>query len=49
LPLDRNVRAALAAGAKEGRAPFDIPNVGRIAILAQPGGAMVGWITPKPM
>jgi predicted enzyme related to lactoylglutathione lyase len=47
--IDVLYKKALAAGAKEGRAPFDIPNVGRIAILAQPGGAMVGWITPKPM
>lgn len=47
--IDALYKKALAAGAKEGRAPFDIPNVGRIAILAQPGGAMVGWITPKPM
>lgn len=47
--IDTRYKKALAAGAKEGRAPFDIPNVGRIAILQQPGGAMVGWITPKPM
>ncbi len=47
--IDARYKKALAAGAKEGRAPFDIPNVGRIAILQQPGGAMVGWITPKPM
>jgi predicted enzyme related to lactoylglutathione lyase len=47
--IDVLYKKALAAGAKEGRAPFDIPNVGRIAILAQPGGATVGWITPKPM
>ena len=47
--VDERYKKALAAGAKEGRAPFDIPNVGRIAILEQPGGAMIGWITPKPM
>jgi hypothetical protein len=47
--IDARYRKALAAGAREGRAPFDVPNVGRIAILSQPGGAMVGWITPKPM
>jgi predicted enzyme related to lactoylglutathione lyase len=47
--VDERYKKALAAGAKEGRAPFDIPNVGRIAILQQPGGAMIGWITPKPM
>jgi predicted enzyme related to lactoylglutathione lyase len=47
--VDERYKKALAAGAEEGRAPFDIPNVGRIAILQQPGGAMIGWITPKPM
>ena len=26
--------------------PFDVPGVGRIAILLEPGGAGVGWITP---
>jgi predicted enzyme related to lactoylglutathione lyase len=25
---------------------FDIPDVGRLAILTEPGGAGVGWITP---
>ncbi len=25
---------------------FDIPGVGRIAILTEPGGAGIGWITP---
>jgi predicted enzyme related to lactoylglutathione lyase len=26
--------------------PFDIPGVGRIVVLRQPGGATVGWMTP---
>jgi predicted enzyme related to lactoylglutathione lyase len=46
--IDARYRKALAAGAKEARAPFDVPDVGRIGILAQPGGAMVAWMTPKP-
>jgi uncharacterized protein len=25
---------------------FDVPGVGRIAILLEPGGAGVGWMTP---
>jgi len=25
---------------------FDIPGIGRIAILREPGGAGVGWMTP---
>ena len=34
------------AGAKLMKPAFDVPNVGRIAILMQPGGAGVGWMTP---
>jgi predicted enzyme related to lactoylglutathione lyase len=25
---------------------FDVPDVGRIAVLTEPGGAGVGWMTP---
>jgi predicted enzyme related to lactoylglutathione lyase len=25
---------------------FDVPDVGRIVILAEPGGASIGWMTP---
>jgi hypothetical protein len=25
---------------------FDIPGIGRIAILREPGGAGIGWMTP---
>jgi hypothetical protein len=25
---------------------FDVPDVGRIAMLREPGGAGIGWITP---
>jgi uncharacterized protein len=44
--VDARVKKAVAAGATIMRAPFDIPNVGRIAILRQPGGGAVGWMTP---
>jgi uncharacterized protein len=37
--VDARVEKALKA--------FDVPNVGRIAILREPGGAGVGWMTPK--
>ena len=47
--VDARLKKALAAGAKEGRPPQDIPGVGRMAVLQQPGGAMVAWLTPKPM
>jgi predicted enzyme related to lactoylglutathione lyase len=46
--IDARCKKAKAAGAKVMREPFDIPDVGRIAILTEPGGAMIGWITPKP-
>jgi predicted enzyme related to lactoylglutathione lyase len=44
--VDARVKKAQAAGAKLMRPIFDVPNVGRIAILTEPGGAGVGWITP---
>ncbi len=44
--VDARVRKALSAGAKLMKPIFDIPQVGRIAILTEPGGAGVGWITP---
>ena len=46
--VDARVKKAIAAGAKLMRPAFDIPGVGRIAILTEPGGAGVGWITPVP-
>jgi uncharacterized protein len=46
--VDARVAKATAAGATTCRAPFDIQGVGRIAILREPGGAMVGWMTPTP-
>ena len=44
--VDTRVKKATAAGAKLMRPVFDVPGVGRIAILTEPGGAGVGWITP---
>ena len=44
--VDARVKKAVAAGAKLMKPIFDVPNVGRIAILTEPGGAGVGWITP---
>lgn len=37
---------AVAAGAEIVRPAFDVPGAGRIAILKQPDGAKVGWMTP---
>jgi len=44
--VDARVKKATAAGAKLMKGPFDVPGVGRIAMLLEPGGAGIGWITP---
>lgn len=44
--VDARVKKALAAGAKQMKPTFDVPGVGRIAILMEPGGAGIGWMTP---
>ncbi len=45
--VDQRVAKAVEAGAKLMKPIFDVPGVGRIAILMQPGGAGIGWMTPK--
>ncbi len=45
--IDKRVEAAEKAGATIIQPPFDIPDTGRIAMLSEPGGAMVGWMTPS--
>lgn len=44
--VDARVKKALGAGAKLMRPLFDVPGVGRIATLTEPGGAGIGWMTP---
>ena len=44
--VDARVAKAVKAGAKLMRPIFDVPDVGRIAILKEPGGAGIGWMTP---
>ncbi len=44
--IDARFEKARAAGATIVREPFDMPSVGRIGILQEPGGAVIGWITP---
>ena len=44
--VDARVAKATAAGAELLRPLFDVPGVGRIAILKDPTGAAIGWITP---
>ena len=44
--VDARVTKAIKAGAKLVMPVFDVPKVGRIAMLREPGGAGVGWMTP---
>ena len=43
--IDRCVAAIEANGGRIVRQPFDVPNVGRIAIGADSTGAFLAWIT----
>lgn len=47
--VDAAVAGVAAAGGTVEREPFDIPGVGRIAIVKDATGAVMGWITPAPM
>jgi uncharacterized protein len=44
--VDARVAKAEKAGAKLVMPIFDVPNVGRIAMLLEPSGAGIGWMTP---
>ena len=44
--VDARLKKAVAAGATVMKPAFDIPGVGRIAVLKEPGGAGIGWMTP---
>lgn len=45
--VDARCERAVAAGGTLLRAPFDVPEVGRIAIVRDSQGAVTGWMTPK--
>jgi predicted enzyme related to lactoylglutathione lyase len=47
--VDARTARAVKAGAQLMRPIFDVPDVGRIAILREPGGAGIGWMTPAGM
>ena len=47
--IDARCEAAKREGATIAREAFDVPGVGRIAILVQPDGAVIGWMTPAEM
>jgi predicted enzyme related to lactoylglutathione lyase len=44
--VDARVKKATKAGAKVMKPAFDVPGVGRVVMLLEPGGAGVGWMTP---
>src|SRR5208282_2043640 len=44
--VDARAKKGVAAGAKVLKPAFDVPGVGRIVILKEPGGAGIGWMTP---
>ncbi|ADH91299.1 Glyoxalase/bleomycin resistance protein/dioxygenase [Ancylobacter novellus DSM 506] len=45
--VDARIAAVEAKGGTVLRAPFEVPDVGRIAIVRDSGGAVAGWITPR--
>ena len=45
--VDARAAKAVKAGATVMKPAFDVPGVGRIVILTQPGGAAIGWMTPS--
>ena len=44
--IDARLKEVNAAGGTICREPFDVPEVGRISIVQDKAGAVVGWITP---
>ncbi len=46
--VDAAAGRAAKGGGKVVMAPFDVPNVGRIALIQDPSGATLGIITPAP-
>jgi predicted enzyme related to lactoylglutathione lyase len=44
--VDARLKKGQAGGGRVMREPFDVPGVGRIAILLDATGAMIGWMTP---
>jgi predicted enzyme related to lactoylglutathione lyase len=46
--LEARLAAAEELGATVLRLPFHVPQMGTVAILRQPGGGIVGWISAPP-
>lgn len=47
--VDAAVRDTIAAGGSVTREPFEVPGTGRIAIVTDPTGALLGLMTPAEM
>ena len=45
--IDQSIEAMTKLGGQIHRSACDIDGVGRIAIIADPSGAVIGWITPE--
>ena len=45
--VNARVQKVASGGGKVVQEPFDIPGVGRIAVVADATGAAIGWITPQ--
>lgn len=43
--LDQRIARARTLGAEIVEEPADVPNVGRVAALRDPSGALIGWMT----
>ena len=46
--IDMTLRGALRAGGEVVRAPAPVPGVGRLALMADAGGALIGLMEPHP-
>ena len=46
--VDKRIKKVKAAGGAVMREPWDVPTVGRIAIVKDSGGAVQGWMEPAP-
>jgi uncharacterized protein len=46
--VDGMMKKVKDAGGAVIREPWDVPNVGRIAIIRDSNGAVQGWMTPAP-
>jgi predicted enzyme related to lactoylglutathione lyase len=44
--IDARLENAHDNGATVLMGPFDVPNVGRIAVVQSPSGSVAGWMTP---